>query len=68
MHIDARTLDNGSLIEGDLCIIGTGAAGLSIALEWVAAGRKVILLEAGGFDPEARMQALYRGASLDRPY
>lgn len=68
MHIDARTLDNDTLIEGDLCIIGAGAAGISLALEWISSGRKVILLEGGGFDPEMRMQALYRGESLDRPY
>jgi choline dehydrogenase-like flavoprotein len=68
MHIDARTLDSNTQIEGDLCIIGTGAAGLSMALEWIGSGRKVILLEGGGFDPEARMQALYKGESLDRPY
>jgi hypothetical protein len=34
MHIDARQLDNQSVIEGDICIIGAGAAGISIALEW----------------------------------
>jgi len=68
MHIDARTLDNGTLIEGDLCIIGTGPAGVSLALEWIGSNRKVILLEGGGFNVEAQMQALYQGKSLDRPY
>ena len=68
MHIDARTLDNDSLIEGELCIIGTGAAGISIALEWTSSPRKVILLEGGGFNVEAQMQALYHGESVDRPY
>ncbi len=68
MHIDARTLNAGTLIEGDICIIGAGAAGISMALEWMGSGRKVILLEGGGFDVEAQMQALYRGESVDRPY
>ncbi|MDO8541367.1 MAG: GMC family oxidoreductase [Opitutaceae bacterium] len=68
MHIDARTLDPGTLIEGDLCIIGAGAAGISMAMDWTASGRKVILLEGGGFNVEAQMQALYHGESLDRPY
>ncbi len=68
MHIDARTLDNGSLIEGDLCIIGGGPAGISLALEWIGSARKVILLEGGGFDVDPQMQALYMGKSLDRPY
>ena len=68
MHIDARTLDNGSLIEGDLCIIGSGPAGVSLALEWIGSNRKVILLEGGGFNVENQMQLLYQGKSLDRPY
>ncbi len=45
MHIDARSLENNSLIEGDICIIGAGAAGLSIALELMNTPYKVILLE-----------------------
>jgi choline dehydrogenase-like flavoprotein len=68
MHIDARTLENDSLIEGDLCIVGAGAAGIGLALEWMTSGKKVILLEGGGFTVEGQMQALYRGESLDRPY
>ena len=61
MHTDARTLPNGTLLEGDLCIVGAGAAGLSIALEWIDAGKKVILLEGGGLEYEARTQDLVSG-------
>ena len=68
MHIDARTLEDGSLIEGDLCIVGAGAAGISMALEWINAGRKVVLLEGGGFDFEPQMQDLYRGDIVGLPY
>lgn len=68
MHIDARTLDNDSLIEGDICIVGSGAAGISMALEWIGSSKKVILLEGGGLNVEAQLQALYHGESLDRPY
>ena len=68
MHVDARTLDDGSTIEGDLCIVGAGAAGISLALEWVASKRRVILLEGGGFDYDPRMQELYRGESVGLPY
>ena len=68
MHTDARTLDDGSLIEGDICIIGAGAAGISMALEWMGAGHEVVLLEGGGFEYSLDMQALYAGKSLGDPY
>ena len=68
MHIDARTLDNGSVVEGDLCIVGAGAAGISMAMEWIGASQRVILLEAGGFDYDPRMQELYRGDIVGLPY
>jgi choline dehydrogenase-like flavoprotein len=61
MHTDARTLDDHSTIEGDICIIGAGAAGISVALEWILSPYRIILLEGGGFEYEARMQELYRG-------
>ena len=68
MHIDARTLQDGSVIEGDLCIVGAGAAGISMAMEWIGASQRVILLEAGGFEYDARMQELYRGEIVGLPY
>jgi choline dehydrogenase-like flavoprotein len=68
VHTDARQLENGSVIEGDLCIVGAGAAGISMALEWVTSASRVILLEGGGFDYEPRMQELYRGESVGLPY
>ena len=68
MHIDARTLETHSLIEGDLCIIGAGAAGISLALEWQNTPYRVILLEGGGFEVEAAMQELYRGNTTGQRY
>ncbi len=68
MHTDARTLQNGSVIEGDLAIIGAGAAGISLALEWIGAKQRVILLEGGGFDYEPNTQDLYRGENIGLPY
>lgn len=67
-HIDARTLPNGSVLEGDLCIVGAGAAGLSIALEWIGRHETVLLLEGGGLQYEAAMQDLYRGEIVGLPY
>ena len=68
MHIDARFLENNSLIEGDICIIGAGAAGLSIAMELMNTPYKVILLEGGGFQYDDRIQELYSGKTTGQPY
>ena len=68
MHIDARTLESGSTLDGDLCIVGAGAAGIAIAREWIGARRRVVLLEGGGFDYDPRMQDLYRGEIVGLPY
>jgi choline dehydrogenase-like flavoprotein len=68
MHIDARQLDNQSIIEGDICIIGAGAAGISIALDWADTPHNVILLEGGGFEYDDRVQELYNGKLTGHPY
>ncbi len=68
MHIDARELENNSIIEGDLCIIGAGAAGISIALEWVNTPYKVILLEGGGFEYDNDIQNFYKGKTTGQKY
>ncbi len=68
MHIDARELENNSLIEGDICIVGAGAAGISIALDWLDTSYKVILLEGGGFNYDTRVQQLYQGKTTGQKY
>ncbi len=68
MHTDARTLDDQSIIEGDICIVGAGAAGISMALEWANSSYKVILLEGGGFNVEGDIQDLYAGESVGQRY
>ena len=68
MHIDARILPDHSNIEGDICIIGAGAAGISIALDWIKTPYKVILLEGGGFDYDDKVQDLYDGATTGQKY
>ncbi|MCW2549262.1 MAG: choline dehydrogenase-like flavoprotein [Mycobacterium sp.] len=60
--IDARELPPDALIEGDVCIIGTSAAGTPLALELARAGHDVVLLEAGGRRAEADIQDTLRGS------
>jgi choline dehydrogenase-like flavoprotein len=68
MHIDARNLPNDSVIEGDICIVGAGAAGISIALDWLYTPYKVILLEGGGFEYDDQVQDLYAGKTSGQKY
>ena len=68
MHIDARNLENNTLIEGDICIVGAGAAGISMALEWINTPYKVILLEGGGFEYDEEVQELYAGKTTGQKY
>src|SRR5258708_855566 len=68
MHKDATKLENHSVIEGDICIIGAGMAGIAMALDWANTPYKVILLEGGGFEVESKMQDLYRGKSIGQRY
>lgn len=68
MHTDARTLPDHTTIEGDLCIVGAGPAGISIAMEWNNTPYKVILLEGGGFDYDEQVQQLYAGRETGQHY
>lgn len=56
------------MIEGDICIIGAGAAGISMALEWMNTKYKVILLEGGGFEYNEQVQQLYDGKTTGQRY
>lgn len=59
MFLDARTLADGTELRADLCIVGSGPAGLTIALELEDSGLDIVVLESGGFDYEDELQALY---------
>jgi choline dehydrogenase-like flavoprotein len=67
MFVDARTLSDGHAIEADICIIGAGAAGITLARELIGSPLRVCLLESGGFEPHSRTQALYRAESEGLP-
>ena len=52
----------------DLCIVGAGAAGITLALELEGTGLRVCLLEAGGPGYEAETQRLLEGEVVGQPY
>jgi choline dehydrogenase-like flavoprotein len=65
--IDARTLEDGTRLEADVAIVGAGAAGLTLAFELAAPGRRVLLVESGGFAPDPAVQSLYELESVGYP-
>lgn len=49
-------------LQADLCIVGAGAAGITLALELADSGLDVVLLESGGLEEDLRTQNLYQGS------
>ena len=52
MIIDARNLPQGETVNCDVCIVGAGAAGITLACELRDKGMQVVLLESGGMKSE----------------
>jgi choline dehydrogenase-like flavoprotein len=59
---------HGSEFETDLCVIGSGPAGLALARQFLRDDTRVLLVESGGEEPEAETQTLNRGLVTGRPY
>lgn len=68
MFLDARGVADGSELDCDVCIVGAGAAGITIARELAASSASVILLESGGFRGDEQTQLLYDGDVVGHSY
>jgi choline dehydrogenase-like flavoprotein len=64
MLLDARDLKTGAVLNADVCIAGTGPAGMTLATQLLDSGLDVIVLESGGFDFDADYQALNAGRTV----
>jgi choline dehydrogenase-like flavoprotein len=65
MIMDARHLAAGSALRCDICIVGSGAAGLTLAHALRHSGLDIILLEAGGEKFRSGAQDPYKGQVAD---
>ena len=61
MFQDARDIPTGASLTFDVCIIGAGAAGITLANELSSHNFRIVLLESGGARRERHTQALYDG-------
>lgn len=68
MQIDALDLAPDSELDTDVCIIGAGAAGLTVARGLLASGLRILILESGGFDWDPDITALGDGENIGAPY
>lgn len=65
MFVDARTLPENTIIDSEICIIGTGPAGTTLASEFREQNFRVALLESGGTEPDEATQSLSQGKIVE---
>lgn len=68
MLIDTRDIPDSTTVDTELCVIGAGAAGCTIALEMEKHGVPTVVLESGGLTPDRATGDLYRGENVGIPY
>jgi choline dehydrogenase-like flavoprotein len=68
MFVDSRKVEPESTVTADICIIGAGAAGITLARELSDTNREVVVLESGGLELEEATQALCAGTVVGRRY
>ena len=64
---DAGEIADGAVLSGDVCIVGAGAAGITIARALRTSGLDVLLLESGRFEPDDETTALLEGENVGQP-
>jgi len=56
------------VIQTNICIVGGGAAGITLAREFIDQPFEVCLLESGGMTPHKRTRSLSRGQNIGHSY
>jgi choline dehydrogenase-like flavoprotein len=68
MFVDGRQIGRDTTLEADICVIGAGAAGLTIACQFADSQTHICLLESGDLDFNWQTQALYEGRNIGLKY
>jgi choline dehydrogenase-like flavoprotein len=65
---DFAEFDDGAEVAADICIVGGGAAGITLAREFIGTRFSVLMLEAGGLEAELETQKLYESEVVGLPH
>lgn len=68
MIVDLHDLDDGVEIAADLCVVGTGPAGIAVARRFRDGPLDVVMLESGGLEPEPEARELNAGEVRGETY
>src|SRR5205809_658139 len=68
MFQDARPLPDNARLKTDVCIIGSGHAGLTLCQKLANAGLCILLIENGGMDYDPERQSLLQGQDTTGEY
>lgn len=68
MIIDARNIPKNYTLKTEVCIIGAGAAGISLSREFIGQPFRVSILESGDLEHNEDTQSLYQGDNTGLPY
>jgi choline dehydrogenase-like flavoprotein len=66
--LDLHSATGSEFQAADVCVVGAGAAGISLAVELDRLGKRVLVLEGGGAQLEPSSQALYQAESIGHPH
>jgi len=61
MFKDLKDITSESTLTYDICIVGTGPAGISVAKQLLDTDHRIVMLESGGVLPEPKYQQLNKG-------
>lgn len=64
MITSARAIEPGRLLDANVCIVGAGAAGITLAIELERRGINTVVLEGGGEAYDAQTQDLHDGECI----
>ena len=65
--LDLREVPAGTTLDADVCIVGSGPAGVTLATELSGSGARVLLLESGGRERSSWADALSSIESIGAP-